>query len=128
MNITPLDIYLVSLADDLVKALGLVFVCSVATIVVSGFSFIMAQDCSDRDDWQPLFRKAIRNAFITLLVSFSLIVVIPDSKTLAAMYIIPRLANSEIVSKDIPEAGKALIEMATEWMRTQTKSIKEAAK
>ena len=41
------------------------------------------------------------------------------------MYVVPAIANSELVSKDIPEAGKELINLATEWMKSTAAGIKE---
>ena len=55
-----------------------------------------------------------RSAYIAI-VSVILCVITPNSNTIAAMYVVPALAKSQLVSKDIPDAGKAILKLATKW-------------
>lgn len=128
MNITPFDIYLVSLCGKTSDLLGISMMSGVAAMVVS--AICAGVTCMDDGNERlvSIFVKCLKRSAVFTCVALAAYTITPSSRTLAAMYVIPPLANSEIVSKDIPEAGKALIEMATEWMRTQTKSIKEAQK
>lgn len=133
MNITPLDIYLVSIVDDIRIASFVITVLSTfAVVIFIGLTMAFKSDYSDLSAEDKLFAHKIsiylKKSLTVMVLSAALLIFTPSSRALAAMYVIPRLANSEIVSKDIPAAGKALIEMATEWMRSQTKSIKEVAK
>ena len=57
--------------------------------------------------------KRIMLAFITcLLLCISLIVFVPTTKEMAAILIVPKIANSEKVQ----QAGNRLYELAVEWM------------
>lgn len=133
MNITPLDIYLVSIVDNIRIATFVITVLSTLVVVIFiGLTIGINSDNEKLSEKDKRFAHNIsiylKKSLTVMVLSTALLVFTPSSRALAAMYVIPAMANSELVSKDIPEAGKALIEMATEWMRTQTKSIKEAKK
>lgn len=128
MNLIPFDIYLVSICGKIVDFAGIaVLACIGAMIISSIAAFVNMLKYGNKHIASVSATYAKRFAAIAT-IAIATYVLVPSSRTLAAMYVIPAIANSKIVSKDIPEAGKALIEMATEWMRAQTKSIKEAAK
>ena len=42
---------------------------------------------------------------------------VPDTKQMAAIYVLPKIANSSIVSKDIPDCAKELIFLAKDYVR-----------
>ena len=126
MNVTAFDIYLIGIMDKIVEP----------TLVIGGFSFAIGLFClvarflneltcceglmneGDKDAIRKLASWAKRMLTIgaTLLVIGSLA---PSTKLLAAMYVVPAIANSEIASKDLPEACKAIVKAATEWVEQQ---------
>lgn len=128
MNITPLDIYLVSLCGKISDLVGIAMMSGVVAIIASGIVVGINNTEYGNKHLASIFAKCMKRSAVFVCFATAIYAITPSSKALAAMYVIPAIANSGLVSKDIPEAGKALIEMATEWMRTQTKSIKEKTK
>lgn len=114
MNLTALDVYLVSLVGDLAGMFGIVAGLSVTTCILFLIKYL--NDDGYRDEEAKRDLRHVRSAATVLGLSVFLATITPSRETLAAMYIIPAVANSEFVSKDIPEAGKQLIKVAVKWM------------
>ena len=129
MGISPFDIYFIGLADSLKTMFeavaGISFIMfTLGTLAYFFFNdeYMVSKDVRDRI--LPPLKKGIKILPWVVIAGAFLAILTPSSKTLAAMLVIPKLANSEIVSKDLPKAGKAMIEMATEWMKAQTENLK----
>lgn len=115
MNISALDIYLVCLADSLVCCFAISIALSILAFIM--LSCYICEEMCDRgyeyvDDRVKIWHR--RSVYIAI-VSVILCVLTPNSNTIAAMYVVPALAKSELVSKDIPDAGKAILKLATKW-------------
>ena len=108
MDISALDIYLVCLADSLVCCFAISIALSILAFIM--LSFYICVEINDRG-YEYVYERAKiwhrRSAYIAI-VSVILCVLTPDSKTIAAMYVVPALAKSELVSKDI-------LKLATKW-------------
>lgn len=130
MGISPFDIYFISLANSLKTMFGIVASISFIMLILgTAVAYPLSNDeClvseDDRDKIPTLIKKGIKILPWVVIAATFLAIFTPSSKTLAAMLVIPKLANSEIMSKDLPEAGKAMIEMAIEWMKAQTENLK----
>lgn len=101
MNISPLDIYLWQSADKLI-------VFSVVIAVMAAALFVATLEMPDI--WTAIFAGVA-------LVFTATAVLIPSSKTIAMMFVIPQIANSEIIQKDAPELFKSAIEAAKEALK-----------
>jgi hypothetical protein len=101
------QIYLIGQASDVAASLfilGVVsFICSAACAAGRG---------DDMMDDTPKNWSRTRRAFIAGIVFISLSAVIPSSKTLAAMYVIPPIVNNEQVRQDAGEIYKLAVEFA----------------
>ena len=105
MEITPLTIYIWQLADGLKNACGgLSFLCAVLAVIV----FAIA--C--KEDW-PRVALGAAGIFACTIILAAMSVLLPSSKTIAMMYVIPKMADSEVIKKDVPE----MYEMAKEALR-----------
>ena len=62
-------------------------------------------------------KKWIKSSFAIAFISISFAVFTPDSKTLAAMYLIPKLAESDDIQKIPDKALKALNLKLDEWVK-----------
>lgn len=105
MEITPLTIYLWQLADglkDTVLVMGLLF--AVPTLVCAMIGHI-------EESKRALIGSAF--SFVCAMMLFLVGIFTPSSKTIAMMYVIPKLADSEVIKKDVPE----MYEMAKEALR-----------
>jgi len=129
MTISAFDIYIISLADN---------VCSVAGVgsCFTLFSFLIlfvlfAVHPNDTDD-EIKERKMIETWSVRMLACFmvtlSLYVLVPSSKTIAAMYLVPAVVNNEHVQNSAGNALEALEELTKQWMRDMIDKKQSAKK
>ena len=115
MNISALDIYLVCLVDNLGRFFAVSAVLSIAAIITLSCYICAELENGGYEYVDERVKIWLRRSFYTTIVSIILSLLTPDSKTIAAMYVVPALAKSELVSKDIPDAGKSILKLATNW-------------
>lgn len=116
MNISALDIYLVYLVDNLGRFFAVSAALSIAAIIT--LSCCIGCEMDNRGGYEYVdehIKIWLRRSFYAAIVSIIICGLTPDSKTISAMYVVPALAKSELVSKDIPDAGKAILKLATKW-------------
>ena len=123
MNISAFDVYLISILDN-VSSISLAAAIT-STILFIAVFFLILDDAKYNNDMICIFKGLAKKFLIAAVASSLICTFIPGTKTAAAMYVVPAIANSELVSKDIPEAGKELINLATEWMKSTAAGIKE---
>lgn len=119
MEITPGFIYLVAVLENVKIALGLIAILAVFCLSSCGFSSIESDDAWTRAKHYGY----VKYSLIALLAVGLLQVFLPSGRTLAAMYILPPIVNSEAVQK-LPSE---LTDLAIEWLRElkPKKEIKE---
>ena len=115
MNITPSTIYWVAQCDCIRDACIPIIIFGVLLSVVS-VAITMCTFCDDAPD------HVCRCRWIATAVSLALIattiagvlgrIFVPTTKTVAAMYVIPAVANNEKVQT----VGNRLYDLAIEWM------------
>lgn len=129
--ITPFDIWLISTANSVIGLLFFITVVSALTSAAAGIVFVASNFYKNEyelDKYLSGVTKSILKLSVpTLLVSLILLTAIPSSKTLAAMYVIPKIANSDIVQKDLTEATQAIVRLAKDWAEKEIGPGKEAA-
>ncbi len=81
--------------------------CIVSSICVIG-SVVLAGP----DRWKE-FRRAIKYSVIALVISTCGTILVPSTKEMAAIIIVPKIANSTAVQKDVPE----LYGLGVEWLK-----------
>lgn len=116
MQISPFLIYLWQIADSVKHGLGLFSIIGLFAIV---FLFMFA-DLSADEFGETCKRWAKRLPSICIPMGI-VAMLIPSSKAIAMMVVIPGIANSSVIQKDLPE----LYTYAVEALKSQ---LKEAAK
>jgi len=112
MAISVMQIYLISQADSLIT------ICGISLIIVGLVGLIMIfMGVSDGND---KLIKAGRKLLYWLSIPLAICIFTPSSKTLAAMYIIPKIADSTFMQQ-VPDKLNSL---ANEWLNKQIKDIK----
>ena len=144
MNITPSMIYWLTRLDEFIFLLGIVFVCIVIVALVNVIGGFVALDSYSTDklynrperlaeskhNIKVRFGRAVKLALVALLVgvvnSF-----IPSTKQAAAIIVIPKIANSEIVA-EMGDTAKELVVLAKAWLvelkpksETENKEVKK---
>ena len=128
MTLSALDIYLVTRMDSLGFFFALVTILSAVCIAFFVIRWIDASDYFDGKEEAEKKRayaaKRIMIFFCPLLVGAFGVVLTPSTKTLAAMYVLPAIVNSEAVQQ-IPSE---LTTLAREWLQELRPTKKRGAK
>ena len=144
MNITPSMIYWLTRLDEFSFLFGIIFVCIVIVALVNVIGGFVALDSYSTDklynrperlaeskhNIKVRFGRAVKLALVALLVgvinSF-----IPSTKQAAAIIVIPKIANSEIVA-EMGDTAKELVGLAKSWLielkpqpKTENKEVKK---
>lgn len=131
MTITSFDIYVITRLDAFRMCIDAVTSAYVAMVVV----YLIAAVVKAFNVDEPLSTKRcdtlmgyIRKAkpYVYLPILFALTVFVPSTKEMAAIKVIPAIANSETVQDKIPEALNGLVDLATDWMKELSPKKEEA--
>ena len=93
-----LIIYLLSIVEDL-KLLLLIY--GLLGLTVIGVVFLLLVLEEELKNFLENNLKILKKIIISLVVSLVLFILMPDSKTIAAMYLIPKIVNNEQVKKTL---------------------------
>lgn len=107
MEITPLMIYVIDMSGTVKFISTMIFFFSLLALIILG---IVALDEDDA-------RRAIRTIVAPIVVISALLALfVPESKTLASMYVIPAVVNNEQI-QNIGKNGLESLELLTkQWV------------
>jgi hypothetical protein len=140
--ITPFQLYLIVKLDSICECLSSFsngfWGFSVFFIVAMGFFMLF------RDDVYKLVSKTeqekeliwlnnkmsrcytcVKTFFILGIVLKIIVSFLPSTKEMAAIYVIPKVANSQFVNETFPNELKEIYGMSKDWMKEFLKSKKE---
>lgn len=123
MTLEPWMIYLVALADKLIAFAGvavatLVFAAALTALLVPAFMDFWGT----KENAVLLFAKKYFKTWLIATITISMIpVIVPSSKVLAAMYVLPPIVNSAAVQ----ELPAELVELARAHIKDTINSLKE---
>lgn len=125
MNITPFTIYLISRLTPLHDFLTVLTVLSAITSVLAVILLLVvsAEDGSE-GDLPVAIRRFIRWPISVLILSSLATAVVPTTKDVAAMIVIPRIANSQTVQ----ELGENVVGLAKAWYEELKPGNKDGGK
>lgn len=115
---TPTLIYVWGIADNVRGCLSALL--AVAAFAAAGS--IMAHVACKSEDLENGARLAMVTFKRSITIGLPILVAwasVPSSKTIAAMVIIPTIANSEVIKRDIPDIYEAAISKLKEELTTK---------
>lgn len=125
MTITPFDIYLVSLASKVLFFFEIMaWIFGFCSIVAFAILFVACAE-NATDEEKSVFKKYANRlavAFISIMMAYTLI---PNSKTIAAMLLVPAVVNNEHVQNSAGNALEALEEMTKQWLKDTVKGQRQ---
>ena len=126
MELTTMQMYLIMKLDDIQSFLIAACVLSVVAFYEGMTIRLDAERCCENKKQRMLTKSAkiIRRSIVALLSALAVMFVLPSTKQMAAIMIIPKIANSEKVEK----IGNGLYDLAVEWMNELKPTKKEGAK
>ena len=109
-------IYLFQQVDTFINFFTVVSVASgIASVFALFFWLAATQD--GQDEMSVLFKRYCKVIILIFISSSLLYLLIPNRKTIAAMYFVPKIYNSEFVQKDLPDNMKELHGVFRTWIK-----------
>jgi hypothetical protein len=125
MTISAFDIYLVSLADKIVKPASFIAVCSLVFIFVLCVMMFVACNAGVEIKKQ---KSALKVSCVLLFATGAIALFVPSSNTIAAMYILPAIVNNDHIQNSTGNALEALENLTKEWLNDTVKNNKSSHK
>lgn len=110
--ITPSLIYWITRLDAVRQAAGTLCVLSVLAVAGGLVALFVCAADDVPDPFRSIWRNVARVAAVALVVSGSVLVFTPTKREMAAIIVVPRIANSETVA----EIGDGVKTLAVEWL------------
>lgn len=118
MTITPLDIYLISVADKVLCSVIPVATLSFGVFCVSCFLSVVVCETNEERRKGKLVAKTTGIVFV---LSASLGLFVPSSKTIAAMYVLPAIVNNEHIQNATGNTLELLERLTKDWLKDTIK-------
>ena len=122
MTVTPSMLYWLTRLDNLNTAFGILAFLGGLAFVFSAF-FHIATRCDEECD--EGVKRVISTAFkiITLVWSLGVVGTIftPTSKEMAMIYVVPHIAESQVIKQDIPELYDMGVAALKDWLKPEQK-------
>ena len=116
---TGLEVYLIGILDNIHGVLGVLIFVSVLVIGTMGIAVFL--NCQDNSDIPDGFWKYAKRALLILIFLVASKALLPDTKLLAAMYIIPAVVNNEKVATMGTNLLETLTALTNKWMKDVVK-------
>ena len=120
MKITPFEIYLISFADNFLATTVIVMLASVLACI---FALVAIETCNCEEEKSA--KKFMKKAATCFLIALGLFALVPNSKTIAAMYLVPAVVNNKHLQNSAGNALEMLEELTKKWLKDITKQKRE---
>jgi hypothetical protein len=108
-NMTTTMIYIWGIADNIGSAFTIIAIVGLVLagvlLLISGVAKVESAEDETVTVLLAGFQKSLTAGLIALIVA----ALMPSSKTIAAMVVIPELANSDVIKRDLPDIYAAAI-------------------
>lgn len=111
MEISATTIYFISILDSLCRLCGIIGGLSVLSLIVLLIVFLQDEFRYDKTFHRFCLKVSVIAFFSATIVG----TFIPSSNTLAAMYVIPKIAQNA----DVRQLPSEIVHYAREWMQQQ---------
>ena len=110
MSLTTWEVYWITRLDNVSIMLYLVLMAFAVIAVISGIAV-------GTDGFDGARKKCLILGVIGMVNSLALFVMLPSTKEMAAIIILPKIVNSEIVSEKLPKDANVLYDLATKYLK-----------
>ena len=90
-----------------------------ASVLVCIFALIATTSCNCEEEESA--KKLMKKAVSCFLIALGLFTVVPNSKTIAAMYLVPAIVNNEHLQNSAGNALGLLEELTKKWLKDMVK-------
>ena len=110
--ITPSLVYWITRLDAVRLAAGILCALSVLAVAAGPFALFVCTVDDVGEPFRSLWRNVTRVAAVVFAVSELVLTLTPTKREMAAIIVVPRIANSETVA----EIGDGVKTLAVEWL------------
>lgn len=95
------------------------FFAGVALLFLTIFCIIASCDKDDPDaaTYHKIFKKIINILILPWIISLLGLVFLPTSKEMAMIYVVPNIAESQVIKQDIPEIYDLGVDALKDWLK-----------
>jgi len=121
---TGFELYLILMLDNIKDLLSPIFAFSVISFFACSVALVIAM-AEEQEDFVLNFKKAYKIIILTAIVSSLLLAVVPNTKQMATIYLLPKLVNNEEVQAIAGDSLKILKELTSKTLCELTDCEKE---
>lgn len=118
MTITPATLYWITRLDGINCLCVTVAIFSIIAFIIGFIMWIANLDCND--EYCEAGKKITKATGIIATLALTIGLFVPTSKEMAMIYVVPHLAESQVVKQDIPELYDLGVNALKDWLK-QTK-------
>ena len=119
-------VYWVLMLDNIQIAFGLILFFSIIGFIISLVTFgILISDAYDEEDEKPfrsLRRKIIKPLSIIIVLSSFILIFMPSTEQLAAIYLIPKIVSNQSIKQLPPKLSKLALEYVNKELKLESKN------
>mgnify|MGYP003291406560 CR=1 FL=1 len=118
MTITPAIMYWITRLDSITGLMVFVlFACGVSALVTA----LQWGTNEPIDEEQEPYKKWFKREAITAVIAVLILTFVPSSKEMAMIYVVPSIAESQVVKQDIPELYDLGVDALKDWLKNNKK-------
>lgn len=130
MSISSFELYVLMKLDafsDYFMSMGILFLIVVSCLVIHA---LISCDCNfNSGDEKYLLRTKRLTRYKKMVIAPAAIiffaVMLPTSRQVAALYILPKVINSDFIQKDLPADANEIYTLAREYLKGQLEVLKK---
>jgi uncharacterized membrane protein len=116
--ITPFDIYLIGSIDGISALVGGASIISFGLVIFFWMGYVAAYNKKDTKSEKKCFRNFVYSLVCGAIFALTAIL-LPSSKTLAAMYIVPPVMKSVQENKQINQIPQAVLDLIKSYTKKE---------
>lgn len=118
MTITPATLYWITRLDGINCLFTIIAVFSIIAFIIGFIMWISNLDYNE--EYCEAGKKITKATGIIATLALTIGLFVPTSKEMAMIYVVPHLAESQVVKQDIPELYDLGVNALKDWLK-QTK-------
>lgn len=114
MTITPATMYWITRLDSIGGLMCFILFACVLGIAITAFQWSIDEPI---DEEKEPYKKWFKRETITAIIAALILTFVPSSKEMAMMYVVPHIAESQVVKQDIPEVYNLGVDALKDWLK-----------
>lgn len=118
MTITPAMMYWITRLDSVTGLMCFIIFACVIGVFITAMQWGLNEPI---DEEQEPYKKWFKREAITAVIAALILTFVPSSKEMAMIYVVPSIAESQVVKQDIPELYDLGVDALKDWLKNSKK-------